>query len=80
MTDLTVDFAKLAKDALHVDDDDWSSDRQIDAENLFFNEVEKVLDAETFAEFENYCLKATTEERVEEALRLLQLHTQGMKS
>jgi hypothetical protein len=71
---MAVDFVKLAKDALPINDDDWGSDRQIDAENLFFNEVEKVLDAETFAAFENYCLKATTDERVEEALRLLESH------
>ncbi|MGY3582186.1 hypothetical protein ACVIGB_000889 [Bradyrhizobium sp. USDA 4341] len=54
--------------------DDWGSDRQIDAQNLFFNELEKILPEDRFAELEGYCLKATTEEMLEEALRYARGH------
>ena len=65
------DFQALAAAARPINDDEWGSERQIDAQNLFFEEVEKVLPAETFEALEAYCLKATTDEMIDEALRLL---------
>lgn len=63
----------LARDALPLNDDDWSSSRQIDAENRFFDECRR-LRPDTFSDegdFSVWALKATSEERIEEALRLL---------
>jgi hypothetical protein len=50
--------------------DDDGDQRQIDAENAFFDEVRLVLDEDTFQTLDHYCLKATTEERIAEGLRL----------
>lgn len=49
-------------------DDDWGSDRQCAAENLFFEELKKVLPNKKFIELEEACLKATTEEMLEHGL------------
>jgi hypothetical protein len=54
--------------------DDWGSQRQIDAQNLFFNELEQILPEDRFVELEGYCLKATTEEMLEEGLRYARAH------
>jgi hypothetical protein len=54
--------------------DDWASARQIDAENLFFKELKKMLPADRFAELEDWCLKATTEEMLDEGLRYARAH------
>ena len=67
MTDLNA----LAAAARPINDTDWGSGRQIDAQNLFFKEVEKVLPADKFAELEDFCLKATTDEMIDEALKLV---------
>lgn len=50
--------------------DDWGSDRQIEAQSLFFEEVQKILSPEDFAALEAYCLKAGPEEMVAEGLRI----------
>jgi hypothetical protein len=55
-------------------EDDYGSERQIDAQNLFFNELEKILPEDRFGELEGYCLKATTEEMLEEGLRYARGH------
>jgi hypothetical protein len=55
-------------------DDDYGSDRQVGAQNLFFNELQKVLPAKEFAELEEWCLKATTEEMLDEGLRYAREH------
>jgi hypothetical protein len=67
------DFNALAAQARPVNDDDWGSERQIAAQNLFFNEVQKALPADQFDALDSYCLKATTDEMINEALRLLSL-------
>lgn len=54
--------------------DDYGSDRQIAAQNLFFNELEKVLPAKEFEDLERWCLKATTEEMLDEGLRYAREH------
>lgn len=85
MPDKTYDeFATLAADAKPRavtngqgdtnPDDDFGSDRQVDAQNLFFNELQKVLPARQFAELEEWCLKATTEEMLDEGLRYAREH------
>jgi hypothetical protein len=68
------DFNELAARARPINDDDWGSKRQIDAQNLFFQEVEKVLPADKFADLDNYCLKATTDEMIDRALEMLSEH------
>lgn len=65
------DMIDLAKAARPLDDDDWGSERQIHAQNAFFTEVEKRLSATDFAALEDYCMKATVDEMVDEALRLM---------
>lgn len=64
----------LAATARPLNDDDWGSDRQVDAENAFFDEASKVapeLDSDSGSAFASFCLKATTEEMLDEALRIL---------
>jgi hypothetical protein len=78
----TVDFDALAKDALPIQvfpdppherdgGDDWGSKRQIDAQNRFTDAVIDVLSPEAAIAYDDYCLKATTEEIIEEGLRLV---------
>jgi hypothetical protein len=64
-------FEVLAQAALPTSDDDWGSDRQIDAENFFFDEVCRELSNEGIIELEDYSLKATTEERIAKARELM---------
>lgn len=68
----------LADDArpksLDAGGDDWGSERQIEAQNLFFQELEQVLPADQFGELEKWCLKATTEEMLDEGLRYARGH------
>jgi hypothetical protein len=64
----------LAADARPISEADYGSQRQIDAENDFFDALDlqlsgKLTDGESDA-FAAYCLKATTDERIDEALRL----------
>lgn len=61
---------KLAGPAAPVNDDDWGSERQIVAENRFFRAVRRKLNPQQQASLEARCLKATTEERIAEALRM----------
>lgn len=55
----------LGKVAKPINDDDWGSDRQIDAENKFFEAVQKVVSKKVFEGLEGYCLKATSYEMVD---------------
>lgn len=64
----------LAVLAIPLNEDDWGTDRQVDAENLFFDEAAKVapeLDADSGSDFAAFCLKANTEDMLDEALRIL---------
>ncbi len=68
----------LAALARPINEADADSERQIDAENTFFDACVEV-DAETFeadnnSEFSRFCLKATSEERIDEALKLIRAH------
>ena len=64
-------FEALAQAARPVDDNDWGSTRQIGAENKFFKSVEALLPDDQFAALTRYCLKATSDEAIDEALRLV---------
>jgi hypothetical protein len=71
-----------AQAARPIDDTDWGTERQINAENAFFDMVKTRMTAGRAGEalremkrkwdqFEAYCAKATTDESINEALRLL---------
>lgn len=62
------EFEAMAKPAYPIDDDDYGSDRQVDAENAFIEYVESRLPQIYTKEFEVWSLKATTEERLDETL------------
>lgn len=63
-----VKLEALALDARALDEADWGTERQINAENAFF-EAFHALMGDT-PEFDTWCLKATTDEMIDEALRL----------
>jgi hypothetical protein len=62
---------QLAAAARCINDDDWGSERQIAAENLFFDRVHELLRTDQFEQLESYCLEATTEEMIVKALELI---------
>lgn len=62
---------ELAREARPHDHSDWGSERQIAAQNLFFNEVTKVLSFARSAALDDYCMKANVDEMIDEALRLV---------
>jgi hypothetical protein len=64
-------LGEMAQAAIPHDDADWGSERQVAAQNAFFNRVERLLVSYEFAELEHYCNKATTEEMIAEALRMV---------
>ncbi len=64
----------LADDARPVDFDDWGSERQVKAQNDFFDTLDlyltgRLTEQERHA-FDVYCLKATVDEMLDEGLRL----------
>lgn len=65
------DMIDLANAARPTDDDDWGSERQIAAQNAFFIAVENEVSEADFSSLEDYCMKATVDEMVDEALRIL---------
>jgi hypothetical protein len=71
-------FDQLRQAALPLDDEEWGSPRQMEAQNAFFVVAKRAIQAQPMGEakwanFENdFCLKATTEEMVDEAIRLMQ--------
>lgn len=64
-------FEALAQAARPTNDDDWGSERQIAAENKFFRAVKATLRPADFYALEAYCDKATTDEMIDEAMRLV---------
>lgn len=44
------DFKQLRKDALPINESDWGSERQTDAENAFFDAVQKAIGSDDFDE------------------------------
>jgi hypothetical protein len=58
----------LAKLAMPINDDDWGSDRQIDAENKLYAFVEENWPDMMSAEFETWSLKASADEIIYELM------------
>lgn len=56
---------ELALDARPISDPEWGSDRQIKAENKFCAALERYLTPGAWDKFEDYALKATTEEMLD---------------
>lgn len=70
---MTTAMLDLAEAARPIDESDYGSDRQVEAENKFFDECRRI-DAVTFdyeSPFGHFCLKATTCEAIDEAKRIL---------
>jgi hypothetical protein len=61
----------LADAARPINDADWGSDRQVEAENRLFEFVRSILSDDEFERLEAFCLKATSEEMIDEALLLV---------
>lgn len=59
----------LAMAAKPKSDEDWGSTRQLNTENDFFNMVREVLPEDDYSDLEDWCLKATTEEQIDEGFR-----------
>ena len=57
---------------------EWGSEDQVEAENKFFECVEAILPARDMELLEAYCMKATSEERIDEALRLLEIEREAV--
>jgi hypothetical protein len=64
--DLPATYEELAQAARPQDDFDWGSERQITAETAFYETVGPLGEA-----FEQYALKATADEAIDEALRII---------
>jgi hypothetical protein len=74
--DVQVDYAwlqKLADAARPIDDADWGSDRQIEAENEFCAYACCFMEEAVLDQFDRYVLKATSEEIIDNALDILRL-------
>lgn len=69
------ELEEMARIARPIDDDEWGSERQIEAENDFFDACEdalpEVFDRESDTDFNRFCLKATSNEMIDEALKIL---------
>ena len=63
-------FMTLIKRGHPIDDSDWGSEEQINAENAVYNYLEKILTAPELEKYELWASKATVDERMDEALRL----------
>ncbi len=61
----------LAQAARPINDNDWGSDRQIKAENKLFAAIKPLIQRTEWDALEAYCLKATTDEMIDEALRIM---------
>lgn len=72
------DWAALVKDARPTSEADWGSDRQVDAENRLWDALEAELPRKVWNELEDYCLKATTDEQLDEAARIIE-HMQVLR-
>jgi hypothetical protein len=68
---MTTTLTELAQAARCIDDTDWGSSRQVEAENAFFDAVRPRLSQRQWDDLEAYCLKATHDERIDRALELV---------
>lgn len=60
----------LASAARPIDESDYGSERQIAAQNRFYDAIMNRLSAEANESLDSYCLKATTDEGIDYALSL----------
>ena len=65
-----IELSDLAREAMPRGKDDWASERQVAAENEFYANAKNVIAAGAWQRFEDWGLKATTKERINEAVRL----------
>lgn len=65
------EFSELADNAKPKNEKDYSSERQIKAEDHFFAEVKNVVSPETFEDIERYAHKADSNERIDYAMKKL---------
>ena len=78
MTTTLEEIEELAAKARPINDADWGTERQIEAENAFFDACMEI-DAATFdpdggSNFVRWCLKATSEGMIDEAMKLVRPH------
>jgi hypothetical protein len=71
MTLVTKEIEALAQAARPLNDDEWGSDRQLEAENAFVNATRELMHPIAWEEFIDATLKCTTDEMVDYALKLL---------
>lgn len=64
----------LAATAKPINDADYASARQIDAENYFFGRFDENFVKLNSQEYEAYCIKATAVERIDRAMELVSRH------
>jgi hypothetical protein len=65
------ELKEMARYALPINDNEWGADRQIAASNRFFETVRVLLSDPDWEKLERWGMKATTEEHVAEAMRLV---------
>lgn len=70
--EVTQSLTAKAQAAKCIDEADYGSDRQIEAENAFFEEVEALVGPDSWEGFEGRTLKAATDERIDAAMEMLQ--------
>lgn len=63
------EIERLAALARPTSEEDWGSDRQIDAQNAFFDAVQSRVCSTLFEQLTIYCLKATSDEMIDAGLR-----------
>lgn len=63
----------MAENARPLNEDEWGSERQINAQNAFFEYLERVLTREQFGQLEDDNDKATSDEMINNGLRILGL-------
>jgi hypothetical protein len=62
---------RLAADARPQNEADYASERQVEAQTRFFEVVEPLIPADKLITFVHYINKATTDEMIDEALRVI---------
>ena len=61
---------QLGQDAMPTCEVDWGSERQVDAETLFYDNLQNYISKEDFEKFRTFGLKATCEEAIKHALEI----------
>lgn len=65
------EIENLITQARPVSDEDWGSERQINLENKVWAHLDTILSEKQRDAFSNYCSKATTDEALDAALRVV---------